>query len=41
MINRIELHPGEKGFMPFKGIRLSDSSINLLKQWKADGLAAK
>lgn len=41
MISRIELHPGEKGFMPFKGTRLSDSTINIFKQWKADGLSAK
>ncbi|SRR5690348_15188309 len=39
MIRRIELNPGDRGFMPFKGkARLSDSTINVFKQWKADGL---
>src|SRR5215207_8896847 len=37
IIKRIELHPGEKGFMPFKRARLSDSTINVFKQWKTDG----
>lgn len=41
IIARIEKHPGEKGFMPFKRDRLSDSTINVFKQWKADGLAVK
>lgn len=38
IIARIEKHPGEKGFMPFKKARLSDSAINVFKQWKADGM---
>ncbi|HMJ46423.1 MAG TPA: hypothetical protein VK498_03795 [Ferruginibacter sp.] len=38
MIHRIELNPGERGFMPFKHPKLSDSTINVFKQWKADGL---
>ncbi len=41
VIVRIEKHPGEKGFMPFKKTRLSDSTIAVFKQWKADGLAVK
>ncbi len=41
IIARIEKHPGDKGFMPFKRARLSDSTINVFKQWKADGLAVK
>ncbi len=41
MISRIELNPGEKGFMPFKGARLSDSVITVFKQWRADGLMEK
>ena len=41
VIARIELAPGQKGFMPFKKAKLSDSTINAFKQWKADGLAAK
>jgi len=38
IIRRIELHPGDRGFMPFKRPRLSDSAIAVFKQWKADGL---
>ena len=42
MIRRIELNPGEKGFMPFKkNAKLSDSTIAVFKQWKADGLLEK
>lgn len=42
MIRRIELNPGEKGFMPFKKTaKLSDSTINLFKQWRTDGLLEK
>lgn len=35
---RIQLNPGEKGFMPFKHPKLSDSAINVFKQWKNNGL---
>lgn len=39
MIRRMELTPGEKGFMPFKKeTRLSDSTIAVFKQWKEEGL---
>lgn len=38
IISRIEKHPGEKGFMPMKRERLSDSTINLFKQWKESGM---
>lgn len=38
VIHRIELHPGEKGFMPFKRDRLSDSTISVFKKWKEDGM---
>jgi len=42
MIRRIELNPGEKGFMPFKKTaKLSDSTINLFKQWRDDGALEK
>ena len=37
MIARIELSPGQKGFMPFKKGKLNDSTINLFKQWRAGG----
>jgi mono/diheme cytochrome c family protein len=39
IIRRIELNPGERGFMPFrKQAKLSDSTINVFKQWKTDGM---
>jgi mono/diheme cytochrome c family protein len=38
MIHRIELNPGDKGFMPFKHAKLSDSTIALFKAWKANGM---
>lgn len=42
MIRRIELNPGEKGFMPFKKtVKLSDSTINVFKKWRDQGLAEK
>ena len=42
IIRRIELTPGEKGFMPFKkNAKLSDSTIAVFKQWKKDGLLEK
>ncbi|MBM3414918.1 MAG: hypothetical protein FJY20_00435 [Bacteroidetes bacterium] len=42
IIRRIELNPGEKGFMPFKKTaKLSDSTINIFKQWRTDGLLEK
>lgn len=41
MIRRIELNPGERGFMPFKRGKLSDSTIAVFKQWKEDGMLEK
>ncbi len=41
MIRRIELNPGDRGFMPFKKAKLSDSTIAVFKQWKADGMLEK
>ncbi|HOZ69766.1 MAG TPA: hypothetical protein PLU11_04440 [Chitinophagaceae bacterium] len=39
IIRRIEMNPGERGFMPFrKTTKLSDSTIALFKQWRADGV---
>ena len=38
MINRIQRNPDQKGFMPFKHPKLSDSTINVFVQWKKDGL---
>lgn len=40
-IKRIQLNPGEKGFMPFKHPKLSDSTINVFVKWKEDGLLEK
>lgn len=42
MIRRMELNPGERGFMPFRKMtKLSDSTIAVFKQWRADGLLEK
>lgn len=41
IIRRIELNPADKGFMPFKHPKLSQDTINIFKQWKADGLVEK
>jgi hypothetical protein len=38
IIRRVSLQPAEKGFMPFKHPRLSDSTINVFRQWKEGGL---
>ncbi len=38
IIRRIEMHPGERGYMPFKRERLSDTTISMIKTWKAEGL---
>ncbi|MFT3979189.1 MAG: cytochrome c [Ferruginibacter sp.] len=36
IIRRIELNPGERGYMPFKRAKLSDSTIAMVKTWKTD-----
>lgn len=42
IIRRIELNPGERGFMPFKKKeKLSDSTINVFKKWRDQGLIEK
>jgi hypothetical protein len=41
MIRRIELNPEDRGFMPFKHPKLSDSTIAVLKKWRDDGLREK
>lgn len=38
IISRIEKNPEERGFMPAKHAKLSDSIIHVFKQWKLDGL---
>lgn len=41
ILHRVMLNPGEKGYMPFKKEKLSDSAIAVIQQWKADGLLEK
>jgi len=41
IITRIQKKPGEKGFMPFKHEKLSDSTIQVFVQWRTDGLLEK
>jgi hypothetical protein len=41
MLTRINLNPGDRGFMPFKHPKLSDNTINVFAQWKKDGLLEK
>jgi len=36
-IRRIELNPGDKGFMPAMHAKLSDSTIAIFKQWRDAG----
>lgn len=38
IINRINRNPSEKGFMPFKHPKLSDSLIRVFENWKLAGL---
>ena len=40
-IKRIKLNPTDKGFMPFKHPKMSDSAINVFVKWKEDGLLEK
>ena len=41
ILERIQKNPGERGFMPFKHSKLSDSTIMVYVQWKKDGLLEK
>ncbi|MEO7445245.1 MAG: hypothetical protein ABIT96_09625 [Ferruginibacter sp.] len=41
IVRRIEMHPGDRGFMPFKRERLSDSLISVIKTWVAEGKVEK
>ncbi|MBL7739444.1 MAG: hypothetical protein JNK14_09500 [Chitinophagaceae bacterium] len=41
IIRRIEMNPGDRGYMPFKKPKLADSSIAVFKKWKEDGLGEK
>jgi len=39
IIRRIELNPGERGYMPFKKPKLSAEEIAVFKKWRDEGLA--
>lgn len=41
IITRISKNPGEHGFMPMRGQKLSEAEINAFVQWKASGLLEK
>lgn len=41
MVKRVLMNPGERGFMPFKGTRLSEEEISVFKQWVDQGLTEK
>lgn len=38
VIHRIQLNPTDKGFMPFKHAKLSDSTIAVFTQWRDAGM---
>jgi hypothetical protein len=38
MLYRVQLNPTDKGFMPFKHPKLSDSTVLVLKQWRDSGM---
>ncbi len=38
---RVQLNPGDKGFMPFKHAKLSDADIAVFKRWVSYGLEEK
>lgn len=39
IIRRIELNPGDRGYMPFKKPKLHADTIAIFKQWKEEGMA--
>ena len=41
IIRRIQMAPEERGFMPMRHPKLSDSDIAIFKQWKEGGLTEK
>ena len=41
IIARIELNPGDKGFMPARHPKLPDATIQAFKTWKAEGTPEK
>lgn len=41
MVTRIQLNPGERGFMPFKNSKLSAEEIAVFKKWVDGGMLEK
>jgi hypothetical protein len=41
ILRRIQLNPGEKGFMPFRGHKLGSDTILIFQQWKDGGMIEK
>lgn len=41
VLRRIQLNPTDRGFMPDKHPKLSDSTIRVIQQWKKDGLLVR
>lgn len=41
IIKRIQLNPGDHGYMPAKRPKLSDETIQTIKTWKAEGTPEK
>ncbi|HYM94399.1 MAG TPA: hypothetical protein VET23_09695 [Chitinophagaceae bacterium] len=41
ILHRIQLNPTDRGFMPDRKPKLSDSIIHVFQQWKTDGLLEK
>lgn len=39
MITRVQMNPSDKGFMPMRHPKLSDTAIAVLVQWKQTGLS--
>lgn len=39
IVRRIQLNPTDRGFMPFKHPKLSDSTIQVFVSWKNNGMA--
>ncbi len=38
ILRRIQLNPSDRGFMPNRRAKLSESTIEVLKDWKASGM---
>ena len=41
MVIRIQMNPGERGFMPMRGAKLSADEIAVFKKWLSDGFLDK